>query len=182
MGRKETIMSIARSTNVAAAIGLGVIAGAAGGLAEIAWVSAYAAATGADAAALARGVTIAAGTNAMLPNAPVLAGIAIHMVLAIALGLALASAWQALARHRLGGSSLFLLVVAALAGVWAMNFLIVLPLLSPAFVQLIPYPVSLVSKLLFGVAAAETLRLCTVERASALTLAEARPVRATRPR
>ena len=174
-------MSSARSMNLAATIRLGVIAGAAGGLAEIAWVSAYAVATGADAAALARGVTIAVGANAMLPNATVLAGIAIHMVLAIALGVALAAAWQALARRRLGGSNLFLLVVTALAGVWAMNFLVVLPLLSPAFVHLIPYPVSLVSKLLFGVAAAETLRLGTLARASTPAHAEARPVRATWP-
>ena len=174
-------MDSRQSANLASTIRYGVIAGAMGGLAEIAWVSAYAVATGAEAAALARGVTIAVGANAMLPNAPVLAGIAIHMALAIALGMALASAWQTLARHRLGGSSLFLLVVAALAGVWAMNFLIVLPLLSPDFVHLIPYSVSLVSKLLFGVAAAETLRLCNVERASTVTLAEARPVRATRP-
>jgi hypothetical protein len=165
--------------NLAATIRLGIIAGAAGGLAEIAWVSAYAVATGAEAAALARGVTIAVGANALLPNASVLAGIGIHMVLAIALGMALASAWQALARRRLGGSSLFWLVVTALAGVWAMNFLIVLPLLSPAFVHLIPYPVSLVSKLLFGVAAAGTLRLGTIERT--LTLADAQPVPATRP-
>ena len=167
-------MSTARSMNLATAIRLGVIAGAAGGLAEIAWVSGYAAATGADAAALARGVTTAAGAIALTPDAPVLAGIAIHMVLAIGLGLALASAWQAIARrYRLASSSLFLLAMTALAGVWMMNFLIVLPILSPGFVHLLPYPVSLVSKLLFGVAAAEILRLGTIERTS--TLADALP-------
>ena len=39
-----------------------------------------------------------------------------------------------------------------------MNFFVVLPVVEPSFVHLLPYSVSLVSKLLFGVAAAETLR------------------------
>jgi hypothetical protein len=49
-------------------------------------------------------------------------------------------------------------VLPILACVWAINFFVVLPLISPAFVTLVPYPVSLVSKLLFGVAAAAVLR------------------------
>jgi hypothetical protein len=35
---------------------------------------------------------------------------------------------------------------------------VVLPAVSPTFVNLMPYSVSLISKLLFGLAAAETLR------------------------
>ena len=46
---------------------LGAIAGAAGGLAEIAWITFYAATTGGNAAMLARGVTTAAGVTALLP-------------------------------------------------------------------------------------------------------------------
>jgi hypothetical protein len=49
-------------------------------------------------------------------------------------------------------------MLAALAGVWAVNFFVVLPLVSPAFVHIVPYAVSLTSKLLFGVAAAEIVR------------------------
>ena len=51
---------------------------------------------------------------------------------------------------------------AALAAVWAINFFVILPVLSPAFVHLVPYSVSLMSKLLFGFAAAETLRRCAL--------------------
>ena len=44
----------------------GVIAGAAGGLTEIAWVTLYAGVTGSNAVILARGVTTAAGVSAGL--------------------------------------------------------------------------------------------------------------------
>ena len=65
----------------------GILAGVAGGLAEIAWIWLYAAATGGNAAVLARGVTIAAGASALLPQAPVSTGIAVHMILAAMLGI-----------------------------------------------------------------------------------------------
>lgn len=42
--------------------------------------------------------------------------------------------------------------VTALAGVWALNFLLVLPLLNPRFVTLMPYAATLVFKALFGLA------------------------------
>ena len=59
-------------------------------------------------------------------------------------------------------------MLASLATVWAINFFIVLPVISAPFVHLVPYSVSLMSKLLFGIAAAETLRRCAVaQRASA---------------
>ncbi len=48
----------------------GILAGMAGGLAEVAWVSLYATATGGDPASLARGVTTAAGVSALLPASP----------------------------------------------------------------------------------------------------------------
>ena len=138
----------------------GILAGAAGGLAEIIWVSVYAGITGGNAAILARGVTTAAGVTALLPEAPVTTGVAVHMMLAVLLGIAVTGLWQ-LARGN-GVSSRYALVVAALAAVWAINFFVILPVLSPGFVLLVPYSVSLMSKLLFGFAAAETLRRCAV--------------------
>jgi hypothetical protein len=134
----------------------GIFAGAAGGLAEIVWVTAYAALTGGDAAVLARGVTTASGVAAVLPAAPIALGIGVHMALAVMLGLALALVWQALS-SRVQQGGLYALTLAALIGVWAMNFLVLLPAISPAFVHLVPFAVSLTSKLLFGLAAAEVL-------------------------
>jgi hypothetical protein len=136
----------------------GVFAGAAGGLAEIAWVSLYAAVTGADPAVLARGVTTAAGVTALLPAFPVALGIAVHMALAVMLGVVLSFGWQALSAHRPGLTNPYPAMLAALAGVWTVNFLLVLPIVSPAFTYIVPYAVSLTSKLLFGVAAAAIVR------------------------
>ncbi len=136
----------------------GMLAGAAGGVAEIAWVTLYAAATGGDPAVLARGVTTAAGVSALLPASPAALGVAVHMTLAVMLGVALAFAWSALRTRRPGLSNPYPFMLAALAGVWAVNFFIVLPIVSPAFVHLAPYEISLTLKLLFGVAAAAILR------------------------
>lgn len=136
----------------------GVIAGAAGGLAEVAWVSLYAGLTGTNAASVAHGVTTAVGATALLPDNAVMLGTAIHMAIAVALGVGLAAAWQALAKYSPGGRAQYAFVLAALIGVWAINFFVVLPIVSPTFTHLVPYAVSFMSKLLFGLAAAEVLR------------------------
>jgi hypothetical protein len=139
----------------------GVVAGAAGGIAEILWISVYAAVTGGNAAALARGITTAVGVSALFPATSAAFGIIIHMALAVALGIALAFAWRTLSTWRMERTCLSAFVLAALAGVWAVNFFIVLPLISPDFVPLVPYPVSLLSKLLFGLAAVTVLQYRT---------------------
>jgi hypothetical protein len=136
----------------------GVFAGAAGGLAEIAWVTLYAGATGGDPAILARGVTTAAGVSALLPASPVILGVTVHMALAMTLGIALGFIWSALRERRPSLSNPYPFMLTALAGVWAINFFVVLPIVNPAFVHMVPYAVSLTSKLLFGVAAAAVLR------------------------
>jgi hypothetical protein len=149
----------------------GVVAGAAGGLAEIAWVTLYAGATGTDPSALARGVTTAAGVSALFPAAPVALGVMVHISLAVTLGIALSFVWRALSSHRSEIASPFPFMLAALVGVWAINFLVVLPIISPAFVHLVPYPVSLMSKVLFALAAAEALR----KQDASATKAQPRP-------
>ncbi len=137
---------------------IGVLAGLAGGAAEVAWVSGYAALTGGSASLVARGVTRAVfPAIGATPWAPAL-GLALHMILAVALGVVLvATVSTPLLRH-LGGWPRSTLMVAALGCVWAFNFLVVLPALDPGFLTLLPVAVTLASKLLFGVAAATTLR------------------------
>lgn len=136
----------------------GLVAGTGGGLAEIAWLTVYAGATGGNPALLARGVTTAAGVSALLPASPVALGIAVHMTLAVALGIAFACTWRALREYRPALSNPYPFMLAALAGVWAINFFVVLPVVSPGFVHMVPYAVSLTSKLLFGLAAAAAIR------------------------
>ena len=140
----------------------GVVVGAAGGLAEIAWVALYADVTGENATILAQGVTSAAGINALLPSSPVIVGIIVHMSLAVMVGLLLAFAWRELREQWPSLRSPYLFALASLAGIWVVNFFIVVPIVSPAFVHLLPYPVSLISKLLFGTAGAAALQCQTV--------------------
>ena len=45
-----------------------------------------------------------------------------------------------------------------LALVWLMNFFVVLPALNPAFTELLPYPLTFASKLLFAIAMAGMLQ------------------------
>lgn len=151
---------------------IGIIAGIAGGLAEITWVTLYAGMTGGNPALLARGVTTAAGLSALLPAAsPVMLGISVHMMLALMLGVILTFTWQALSSRRAGLINAYPFMLAALAGVWATNFFVVLPIVSPAFVHMVPYAISLTSKLLFGVAVAEVVRNQALFAASPSALA-----------
>ena len=138
----------------ALAVKAGVLAGLAGGVAEIVWIALYAALSGTDAAEVASGVTLAVSGGRA---SSAVAGVAIHMLLAAGLGIALAFAWLRVAGRfgRVAGYSIALL---ALAAVWKINFLVLLPLISPSFVSLLPYSATLASKLLFGLAAACVLQ------------------------
>jgi hypothetical protein len=129
-----------------------------GGAVEVVWVSAYCALTGHGAATLARQVT-ATLFPALSGGAPgVVLGIGIHFALSLLLALAYVRlVWGPHARRWREGAALAA-AVGALALVWCVNFLLVLPLVNPVFVALLPYPVSLASKLLFGVAMTGALR------------------------
>lgn len=130
---------------------IGVLAGLAGGLAEVIWIWTYASLTNSDAGLVARAVTDAVRFNQNV--SPVVSGIAIHMGLASMLGVAVALAIRPVA-GLLNGFGLYAALSAALFVVWAVNFLVVLPLVSPQFVDVVPYTVSLFSKVLFGITAA----------------------------
>lgn len=139
-------------------VGLGVVAGLAGGAAEIAWVGGYGVLTGTPVGDVARGVATALFPSfAALPHAAAL-GIALHMVLAVALGIAVVAAFRAPLLRRIDAWPQSALVVLALGAVWSVNFLVVLPYLDPTFLTLLPLVVTLISKLLFGVSAATVLR------------------------
>lgn len=147
---------------------LGCLVGVAGGLAEILWITVYGAVTGSEIAEVAR--SISAVVSAFVPVAPLItepvaSGIAVHMVAAISLGIGLAFVWRALSVHCSAAANGSAFMLLALTIVWGINFFVVLPLLSPyfvdldrSFVELIPYPASLISKLMFGLTAAVVLR------------------------
>lgn len=139
--------------------GTALLAGLAGGAAEIAWVVLYGGiAQPGIAADLARQVT--ASVLPMLANLSVapLIGVAIHMALSAVLGLAFGWALWRYLRPILGADTLMPAAIATLALVWAANFFVVLPLINPEFVTLMPYGAALVSKLLFGATMALVIR------------------------
>jgi hypothetical protein len=162
--RKARLTKIAR---------YGILLGIAGGIAEIIWVASYGLLTGGSSAAVARGVSATVSTvlpAVSLEVAPVAYGIVIHMLLAAGLGIVLVFAWRALAEQRQRLVNEYAFMVAALASVWAFNFFILLPLIDTAFVALMPYPASLLSKLLFGLVGAVMLRHLPLYRPASIPI------------
>jgi hypothetical protein len=93
-------------------------------------------------------------------------GVLIHLCLAVALGIGLAFGIRLILRRLETLRSQFAFTVLILTAVWAMNFLVVLPHINPAFVHLLPYSVTLLSKMLFGLAAATTFHARRAQRAA----------------
>jgi hypothetical protein len=136
-----------------------LVAGLAGGLAEILWVSAYAALSPTDGADIAREVTVSVfGIAASGAWAPML-GVVIHMLLAVVVAAAfVAVLWRPIFT-RFGNRGVIAASLVTLAGIWLMNFFVVLPAINPVFVALMPLSVTFASKLLFGFAMGMTLTM-----------------------
>ena len=134
-------------------VGIVLAAGIAGGMAEVLWIVAAATALGADGWAIARGVATTVVPDLAASSVAPWIGLLIHFLLSIALAAVFVQALH----HRLRAAALLPAALGALAAVWAFNFLLLLPLIDPAFVALLPHPVTLISKLLFGAAMAAVL-------------------------
>jgi len=144
----------------------GIIAGLAGGAIEIGWIALYQGMANHESLAVARGVT-----QSLIPqlgNAPAAGplGVVIHMTLAVLLGIVIAFVVRRFLPRIAGSAWEPVMVVGMLVGVWAMNFFVILPVINPAFVTLVPYGASFVSKVLFGFAAAFSLRMTGRPRAA----------------
>lgn len=128
------------------------LAGLAGGVIEIAWITLYSSVTATSAADVARQVAATAlPVTAGSEMAPVL-GIGIHLVLSIALAAGFVAILFGPIARRFGATGIFISGLTTLSAVWAVNFFILLPLLNPGFPLLMPYAVTFISKLLFGAA------------------------------
>ena len=139
-------------------LGVGILAGLAGGVAEVIWVWLYASLSAAEAASVARGVAGTVWPVLATSSAVVPLGIAIHMALAIVLGIAVAILVPSVLPRSRSAVLEPLAVVGVLIAVWAVNFLVILPTVNPAFAVLLPYGATLTSKVLFGLAAAFVLQ------------------------
>lgn len=134
----------------------GMIAGVFGGFMEVAWMTLWHAQRTLDASPVARGVTATFSPGLGNGEWGVSLGVAIHMALSVVLGVAIAYAVRSLlgmASRPARAAAVF----ATLVAIWAVNFFIILPIINPAFVTMVPYSISLMSKALFGVAAALAL-------------------------
>ena len=129
------------------------LAGLAGGFAEVAWVAVYAAVTGQSGWNVAREITVTVfGSPVGGAWAPWL-GLATHFALALALAAGFAYTFRNLLRiAEAGFDELIAASILVLCAIWAMNFFVLLPRINPAFVALLPLPVTLASKMLFGIA------------------------------
>ena len=133
-------------------------AGLAGGLAEVLWISLYSSLTPMSAIAVAREVAASVVPQVALQPAAPLVGLIIHFALSLALGLAIGLGLRFTGRRRDFATTLAM-VIGALTLVWVVNFFAILPLLSPRFAAMMPYSVTLLSKVLFAVAMACVLQL-----------------------
>ncbi|MGH8553863.1 MAG: hypothetical protein ACRERS_11260, partial [Methylococcales bacterium] len=127
-----------------------VLAGLCGGLAEVLWVAGYASFSPLSGEEVARQITASVIPTAADSALAVAFGISIHFLLSVLLGMAFAwLVWRPFLKGR-GVAERLLGPVAVLTLVWGVNFFAVLPFLNPAFVVLMPYGVTLASKIMFG--------------------------------
>lgn len=135
-----------------------VLAGLAGGLAEMLWVMLYGALTGTSSSEVARQITASVSPFTELAYAVPL-GIGVHLGLSLLLAASFVFATGRLWARPRSVTATLVSAVCVLILIWAVNFLLLLPSLNPAFVQLLPYPVTLISKLLFGITMATVLTM-----------------------
>jgi hypothetical protein len=102
-----------------------------------------------------------------LDGASAVAGVAVHMGLAVALGIVLSATVRSLATLLARDQAIWVIMTGSLAAVWAINFFVVLPVVGPGFVHLLPYAITLASKLAFGVTAAATWQVLRSARVAA---------------
>jgi hypothetical protein len=135
-----------------------ILAGLAGGAAEVLWVTLYSSVTGTNGSVVAQQVTASVWPAAAAWSlAPVL-GVVIHMVLALALAALCAPLLLRFSARRAAPGATTMIAVMALTLVWAINFFLILPVINPKFVALMPYGATLISKMLFGLAMAGVIR------------------------
>lgn len=130
---------------------LAAVGGLAGGTAEVLWVLLYLLASDVSAAVVAQQVTASLWPSAAAWATAPLIGIAIHMVLALALA-ALCAPLLIRVATRHAAILTAMVAVTALTLVWVVNFFLVLPVINPGFVTLMPYGATLASKTLFALA------------------------------
>ncbi len=128
-----------------------ILAGLCGGMAEIVWITIYSTVMPISGMEVARQITASVLPSLADTSAAAPIGIAVHLLLSFLLaGVFAIVVWLPFSR-KLQFARAMLIAVAALSGVWVVNFFVILPVINPVFVDLMPYAASLFSKTLFGI-------------------------------
>jgi len=126
-------------------------AGIAGGTVEVVWVVLFCFMTPLQSSLVAEGIT-----QSFLPQmtgrSALMAGVVIHYALAVLVAGMVAITLLRLLGDRADIRSVIAVSITTLAAIWAINFFVILPAVNADFVTLMPYAVTLVSKLGFGLA------------------------------
>jgi hypothetical protein len=126
-------------------------AGIAGGTVEVMWVALFCVFSPLQSWLVAE--EIARSFSPQIMGTPaVAAGLIIHFALAVLVAWVFAMTLLRWLGDRIDKLSVIGVSVTALAAIWAINFFAILPLVNVEFVMLMPYAVTLASKLGFGVA------------------------------
>ena len=127
-----------------------VLAGIAGGTVEVIWVLLYCIGSPLQASLVAEEVA-----RSFLPQmvglTAVFTGLLIHYVLALLIAAVAVFAYLRTFAGDIDEPAMFATSIAALVAIWAANFFVVLPVVNPDFVTLMPYTVTLISKIGFGI-------------------------------
>jgi hypothetical protein len=127
-----------------------IVAGLAGGMIEVLWVLFYSSFSSVNVAEIARQVTASLFPFATdFSFAPVL-GLGIHLILSLVLALLFITIVLKPVYARYGRPGIMMSSLITLVLVWKINFFIILPVLNPAFIDLMPLLVTFISKILFG--------------------------------
>lgn len=127
------------------------LAGIAGGTVEVVWVALYCLVSPLQASLIAAEITRSFLPEVTGPFA-VAAGLIIHYALSVLVAGTLSMTLLRLIADNLNMRSIISISIAALVAVWTLNFYVILPAVNPEFVTLMPYAVTLASKIGFGIA------------------------------
>ncbi len=128
-----------------------ILAGLAGGMTEIIWISIYSYFSSTNAIDISRQISVTVLPFTADSYFAPMFGIFIHLVLSLILAISFTAIILKPAMIQFGTTGVMLSSFMTLGIVWAINFLVVLPILNPSFTLLMPVIVTLISKLLFGV-------------------------------
>jgi hypothetical protein len=134
------------------------VAGIVAGLAEVLWVLGLAAFIILDAGNVAREVTASLFPALLESGFSIVLGIAIHLALSVLLVVAYFGSIGRWVEKHFNLSGQLTIAISALIIVWAINVLLILPVINPLFNNTIAYSFSLVSKILFAITMVLSIR------------------------